>query len=94
VLTALVLVGLPATAQAQESLKADGAELTKELQNPVATLIGMPLQPHWRVEPHQASLGVLGGVPPEAVCGAPQVVIRSKTCVQGMGDNVSSGMTL
>ena len=93
-LTALVLVGLPATAQAQASLKADGAALTKALPNPVATLIGMPLQPHWGVEPHRASLGVLGGVPPAALCGAPQVVIRSKTCVHGMGDNASSGMTI
>ena len=93
-LTALVPVGLPATAQAHESSKADGAALAKELQNPVATLIGMPLQPHWGVEPRQAGLGVLSGAPPEAVCGAPQVVIRSKSCVHGMGDNASSGMTI
>ena len=56
VLTTLVLVGLPATAQAQESLKGDGAELAKELQNPVATLIGMPLQHHWGVGPPRAGL--------------------------------------
>jgi hypothetical protein len=88
------LVGLHATTQTQEALKADGAELPKELQNPMATLIGMPLQAHWGVEPRQASLGVLGGVPPEVVCGAPPVVIRSKTCAHGMGDNASRGMTM
>ena len=56
VLTTLVLAGLPATAQAQESLKGDGVELAKELQNPVATLIGMPLQHHWGVGPPRAGL--------------------------------------
>ena len=56
VLTTLVLVGLPATAQAQESLKADGAGLAKELQNPVAALISMPLQHHWGVGPPRAGL--------------------------------------
>ena len=85
---------VPATAQAQESLKGDGAELAKELQNPVATLIGMPLQHHWGVGPSRAGLGVLGGAPPEAVYGAPQGVRRSKTCVHGMGDNAIRGMTI
>jgi hypothetical protein len=54
--TTLVLVGLPATAQAQASLKADGAALTKALQNPMAALTSMPLQPHWEVEPPRAGL--------------------------------------
>ena len=56
VLTTLVLVGLPATAQAQESLKADGAALAKEWQNPVAALTSMPLQHHWGVGPPRAGL--------------------------------------
>jgi hypothetical protein len=56
VLTALVLVGLPATAQTQESPKADGAGLAKELQNLVAALTSMPLQHHWGVEPRRAGL--------------------------------------
>jgi hypothetical protein len=88
------LVGLHATTQTQEALKADGAELPKELQNPMATRIGMPFQPHWGVGPCQVGLGVLGRVPPEAVCGDPPGVTRSKTCIQGMGDNANSGMTI
>ena len=93
-LTTLVLVGLPATAQAQESLKADGAALAKEWQNPVAALTSMPLQHHWGVGPPRAGLGVLGGAPPEAVYGAPQGVRRSTTCVPGMRDNASRDMTI